>query len=146
MELRVPLIVERLARLGALWQAPDHVEPLLEEARALPPPVARAVCHGDLHFRHVLIDGDHVSGVIDWIDLCRGDPALDLNILWSALPGEARGAFFEEYGDVDEATLLRARAVALFLGTALLEYGEHEGLRAIESEALAKLSDDLNGD
>jgi hypothetical protein len=55
------------------------------------------------------------------------------------LPPEARGAFFSEYGDVDKATLLRARALALFFGAALLEFSHHEGLPSIQAEALASL-------
>ena len=139
MELRVPLIVERLAALDDLWRAPARVHAVLGDALELPPPEATAVCHGDLHFRHILVDGNRVTGLIDWIDLCRGDPALDLQVVWSVLPPETRDAFFAEYGDVDDATLLRARAVALFLGTALLEYGHHEGFSAIEHEAIASL-------
>jgi aminoglycoside phosphotransferase (APT) family kinase protein len=139
MELRVPLTVERLAAIDELWRVPAHVHALLDDALELPPPVPTAVCHGDLHFRHILVDGDRVSGLIDWIDICRGDPALDLQVVWSVLPPETRGAFFAEYGSVDDETLLRARAVALFLGTALLEYAHHEGLPAIEHEAIASL-------
>ena len=92
------------------------------------------MCHGDLHFRHVLVEDDRVSGFIDWIDLCRGDPALDLQLVWSAFPPETRGEFFAEYGDVDDATLLRARALALFLNAAILECLAHEGLRLIERQ------------
>jgi aminoglycoside phosphotransferase (APT) family kinase protein len=77
--------------------------------------------------------------LIDWIDLCRGDPALDLQLVWSVLPPAGRGAFFAEYGDVDDATLLRARLLALFLSAALFEYAHHEGLPSIEREALASL-------
>jgi aminoglycoside phosphotransferase (APT) family kinase protein len=139
MKLRVPATREKLAGLEALWRAPPHVLSLLDDALELPPPEPRAVCHGDLHFRHVLVDGGRVSGLIDWIDLCRGDPALDLVVVWLALPPEARGAFFAEYGEVDDATLLRSRVVALFLGGALLDYGHHERLEAIEREALAAL-------
>jgi aminoglycoside phosphotransferase (APT) family kinase protein len=115
------------------------VHAVLDEALALPPPEPTAVCHGDLHFRHVLVDDGRVTGLIDWIDLCRGDPALDLQLTWSVLPPEARGAFFAEYRDVDDATLLRARALALFLSAALLEYAHHEGFASIEREALASL-------
>jgi len=139
MQLRVPIIAEKLDLLEELWRAPAHVRALLDDAVALPPPEPRAVCHGDLHFRHVLVDGDRVSGFIDWIDLCRGEPALDLQLVWSALTPEWRDTFFEEYGDVDEATLLRARALAVFLNLALLEFANHEGLPAIEREALASL-------
>lgn len=139
MQQRVPMIVDKLALLDELWHAPKDVRALLDEAFALPPPEPGAVCHGDLHFRHVLVEGDRVTGIIDWIDLCRGDPALDLQLVWSALPPEARSAFFGEYGDVDAATMLRARALALFFGTALLEFSHHEGLHSVEAEALASL-------
>jgi aminoglycoside phosphotransferase (APT) family kinase protein len=87
----------------------------------------------------VLVAHDRVTGVIDWIDLCRGDPALDLQLVWSVLPPEARDAFFAEYGDVDHATRLRSRAIAFFLSAALLEFGNHEKLTTIENEALASL-------
>ena len=30
--------------------------------------------HGDLHVRHVLVDNGELSGVIDWGDVCVGDP------------------------------------------------------------------------
>ena len=133
------MLREKLAALDELWRAPDAVHELLERALELPPPEPRAVCHGDLHFRHVLVDGDRVTGLIDWIDLCRGDPALDLQIVWSVLPPPARAAFFSEYGVVDDATLLRARVIAIFLGCALLEYGSHERMPAIEREARAAL-------
>ncbi len=139
MELRVPKILEKLEELETLWRAPEHVRAFLDAAVALPPPEPRAVCHGDLHFRHVLVAGTRVTGLIDWIDLCRGEPALDLQLVWSALDRDMRPAFFAEYGDVDDGTLLRARAVAVFVSLALLEYAHHEGLAAIERAALASL-------
>ena len=139
MEPRVPMIREKLGELEPLWAAPAHVHALLDEALALPSPEPRAVCHGDLHFRHVLVNDGRVSGLIDWIDLCRGDPALDLQLVWSVLEPAERGTFFAEYGEVSDATLLRARVVAVFLSLALLEYGHHEGLATIEREALASL-------
>jgi len=140
MAKRVPLTVEKLGVLAGLWRTPGHVRALLDKALELPAPESTAVCHGDLHFRHVLVDDGRVSGLIDWIDLCRGDPALDLQIVWSMLPPETRDAFFTEYGDVDDATLLRARVVALFLSAALLEYAHHEGLPSVEREAVASLA------
>src|SRR5688500_14434057 len=30
--------------------------------------------HGDLQVDHVFIDGDEVSGVVDWSEACQGDP------------------------------------------------------------------------
>jgi aminoglycoside phosphotransferase (APT) family kinase protein len=139
MQVRVPYVLEKLAELDVLWHAPPHVTALIDGARSLPPPEPKAVCHGDLHFRHVLIERGVMSGVIDWIDLCRGEPALDLQLVWSVLPAEARPAFFAEYGDVDADTLLRARVVAFHVGAALLDYGHQEGMPSLEREALASL-------
>jgi aminoglycoside phosphotransferase (APT) family kinase protein len=36
-----------------------------------------AVCHGDFHPGNVLIDGDRVSGVIDWSNVAIADPLYD---------------------------------------------------------------------
>jgi aminoglycoside phosphotransferase (APT) family kinase protein len=139
LHLRVPVVLEKLAAVEELWRPPAIVQALLDDGLALPPPRPRAICHGDLHFRHVLVSGDHVTGLIDWIDLCRGDPALDLQLVWSVLPADARAAFIDEYGEVDEETLLRARVLAVFLGLMLLDYAHAEGFGAIEREALASL-------
>jgi aminoglycoside phosphotransferase (APT) family kinase protein len=143
MRLRVPLARESLGeleRLG-LWRTDPRANELLREAEALPPSRSMlAVAHGDLHFRHVLVDGGRASGVIDWIDLCRADPAIDLPLLWSFVPPAGRGAFLEEYGPVDDAQLLRARVLALFLAAVLARYGHAEGHAAIEREALGSLA------
>jgi Ser/Thr protein kinase RdoA (MazF antagonist) len=37
-----------------------------------------ALCHGDLKPAHILVDGDRLSGVIDWGDAVAGDPAWDI--------------------------------------------------------------------
>ncbi|WP_076260698.1 phosphotransferase family protein [Intrasporangium flavum] len=34
--------------------------------------------HGDLHVAHVLVDGDEVTGVLDWSEAGQGDPMFDL--------------------------------------------------------------------
>ena len=78
MTARVPIARRWLSELESLgsWRAPDRVERLLESALELPPPAAEAVVHGDLHLRHVLLDRrGSLSGVIDWGDVCRADPA-----------------------------------------------------------------------
>ena len=49
----------------------------LLERMSVPPPDPRLV-HGDLGPEHIRVDGDAVTGVIDWGDCGVGDPALDL--------------------------------------------------------------------
>jgi len=128
MAIRVGLAREELgelARLG-LWQAPPELEGFLEEALRLPPPEAPAVAHGDLHFRHLLIEGRAASGVIDWGDVCRADPAIDLPLFWSFVPAEGRDAFLDAYGRVGETQLLRARVLSIQLCAVLTHYGHSE--------------------
>jgi hypothetical protein len=42
---------------------------------------APAFVHGDLHIEHVFIDGDTVTGIIDWSGASQGDPLYDLATL-----------------------------------------------------------------
>lgn len=142
MTRRVPLArrdLGELERLG-LWRAPAAVERILAAAERLPPAETPAVVHGDLHFRHVLVEGSGVTGVIDWGDLCRSDPAIDLQLLWSFLPPERRTAFLDAYGPVSAEQLLRARVLAFSLCAALALYAHEEKLPNVEREALAGLA------
>ncbi|MCU7726214.1 phosphotransferase [Actinoplanes sp. KI2] len=40
-----------------------------------------AFTHGDLHVSHVFVDGDEVTGVLDWSEAARGDALFDLATL-----------------------------------------------------------------
>lgn len=118
--------LHELERLG-LWQAPPELSGFLIEAERLPPPEAPAVVHGDLHFRHLLVEGRAASGVIDWGDVCRADPAIDLPLFWSFVPPESRGAFLDAYGPLNETQLLRARVLSIQLCAVLAHFGYDEG-------------------
>jgi aminoglycoside phosphotransferase (APT) family kinase protein len=136
---RVPHARTQLAeveRLG-LWRVPRHVRRLFDSAERLPPPEPPVLVHGDLHFRHVLVDGGGASGIIDWGDVCLADPAIDLQLVWSFLEPEQRAAFLDAYGrPVSEAQLVRARVLALSLCAALAAYGHAERMATVEREAL----------
>jgi aminoglycoside phosphotransferase (APT) family kinase protein len=141
MHRRAKLAREQLGeveRLG-VWTAPPRVDELLAEAQTLSPPEQPVLVHGDLHFRHLLVDGGAASGVIDWGDVCRSDPAIDLPLLWSFVPPSGRTAFLDAYGPVNEAQLLRARVLAIQLCAALAEYARIEGNPGVEREAVAGL-------
>lgn len=142
MELRVPRTAGRLAevqRLG-LWRAPGSVHDVLDAARGLGGPEPSALVHGDLHIRHLLVDDDcDAAGVIDWIDICRGDPAIDLPLFWVLLTAAGRAEFLDAYGTVTDAQLLRARVLALFLSATLAVYAHHEGMASLEREAIRAL-------
>ena len=140
MAFRVGMTRERLDRLGDLGREQRRaVDRILHAAESLTPSTTKVLVHGDLHIRHVLIEQRELSGVIDWGDVCVGDPAIDLLLVWSALPPDARNRFFEEYGSVDDEAQLRARVLAIFLSAVLALYARDQGQPALEREALAGL-------
>jgi aminoglycoside phosphotransferase (APT) family kinase protein len=147
MHLRCDMLRSRLAELAELelWEPPPLVRGLIGAAERLDEPEALAVAHGDLHLRHVLVEGGRPTAVIDWDDLCRADPAIDLVPYWSHLPATARPAFLKAYGDPTEAQLLRARVLSLFLAGTLAVYARREGLPRLERESLGSLDRTVSG-
>jgi aminoglycoside phosphotransferase (APT) family kinase protein len=142
MPFRVARTREQLQRLAALglWHPPHAFAALMEEAHGLPEPDELAVCHGDLHLRHLLIsDAGDLAGVIDWIDLCRADPAIDLLLYWGYLTPAGRDAFHQEYGPVGDARQLRARVLTVSIWGALAEYAHDVGMERLGREAVAGL-------
>ena len=133
MPVRVPRAIDALAAIGR--DAPAW----LHEARALPRPAPSCVVHGDLHLRHVLVDGGAISGVIDWGDVCRGDPSVDLPLYWSSLSGDGRSEFLAAYGPLSEEQLLRGRVLAVFLCAVLADYAAAERMDDLARETLAGL-------
>ena len=137
MTFRVPRTRERLEELG--HSETEAIAELLAEAEVLPPSSDEVLVHGDLHLRHVLIDGASMSGVIDWGDVCIGDPAIDLQLVWSLLPAARRESFFAEYGSVERETGLRAQVLAVYLCAMLGVYARSVGHASLERESLAGL-------
>ncbi|MET9908306.1 phosphotransferase [Streptomyces sp. NPDC006476] len=80
--------------------------------------------HADLHPANVVVGDGTLTGVIDFGDLCAGDPATDLAAAWVLLPTGASAAFFEAYGGSDEATIRRARGWAVLRALALIGIGQ----------------------
>jgi aminoglycoside phosphotransferase (APT) family kinase protein len=121
-----------------LWEADPAVWALLDAAPDAPPPGGTAVCHGDLHARHLMIGDDGVAaGVIDWGDACLADPAVDLSLAYGAFAGTARAVLLEAYGrPVPPERELAARVLAVFLCAALAQYAAAEGHRMLLAEAL----------
>lgn len=82
-----------------------------------PWPYAPTWIHGDLHGANLLVDRGEISGVIDFGDVCAGDPATDLSIAWSMFDADDRDVFRSAAGRgehvVDDATWQRAEAWAL---------------------------------
>lgn len=52
-----------------------------EIAEAALRPWTPAFIHGDLQIAHVFVDGDEITGIIDWSEAAQGDPLYDLATL-----------------------------------------------------------------
>lgn len=113
-----------------LIPVPGAVRAIWEEAVAAPnwegPPLW---LHGDLHPANVLTDGGALRGVIDFGDLCTGDPAADLAAAWALLPEGGADLFRAAYRPaLDAATRRRARGWAVMralVGILVGEAGVH---------------------
>ena len=138
MARRVPWARAALAELGV------DAERVLGEAEKLGRVDATALCHGDLHVRQIIV-ADRLNGIIDWVDVCRADPGIDLSLLWSFVPRDLFDAFLSEYGTVSEESLLVARVLALGLNATLAAYAADIGHVVLEREARAGVERALAG-
>jgi aminoglycoside phosphotransferase (APT) family kinase protein len=100
--------------------------------------------HGDPHAKNVLTHEGRFSAVVDFGDMCVGDPAGDLSSVWMLLPErDDRDACFAAYGGVSNAMRLRARGWAAWYGAMLLGAGlvDDPRLAAIGRNTLQRLEE-----
>jgi aminoglycoside phosphotransferase (APT) family kinase protein len=84
---------------------PDIVSTNRRLAEAALRPWTPVFIHGDLHTEHVFVDGDELTGIIDWSEAAPGDALYDLAILTLAHP-ERLDDLLAGYGaDVDREAL-----------------------------------------
>lgn len=103
----------------------DRIQDIFNEAAAAPAWAGAPLwLHGDLHPANVVVRDGMLAGVIDFGEVCAGDPATDLSAAWILLPtGAAVGRFFDAYGEADDATVARARGWAVLRALDLIEIG-----------------------
>ena len=126
------------ARLLDVWQA------------ALAAPAwsqASLWLHGDLHPGNLVLGPDGMlAGVVDFGDLCSGDPATDLAAAWLVFDAAGREAFRAELDALrptDPATWTRARGWALSMGGAMVASSDDSpAFRALGLEILSEVLED----
>lgn len=98
-----------------LIRDPDAVRAVWHDAVTAPQWCGPALwLHGDLHPANVLTAEGTFCGVIDFGDLCVGDPAYDLAAAWLLLPDDTTEQFYAAYQPTtDAATRRRARGWAM---------------------------------
>ena len=104
-------------RLGQIWQ---------RALDAAPHPGPPTWIHGDLHPANTLTGAGTLVGVIDFGDLCAGDPATDLAAVWLLLPADGVEGFAAAYGEFTPAVEARSLGWATLFTLMLLELGTHD--------------------
>jgi len=94
-------------------------------------PKRLVVCHGDLHFLHVLLDSQsEVTSIIDWGDMCLGNPLIDLAIVFLLFETDNQKILIQTYldqgGKVYHSEILGAFILALNLNRALFVYAKDQ--------------------
>ena len=83
------------ARNNLLQGYAEPEAPPIETMQAMrPPAIAEVLIHGDYTIDNVLVDGDKLTGVIDWGRGDIGDPRYDLTL--ATRPQEPESAFLNE--------------------------------------------------
>ena len=128
------------------WLAANDVLPreLLDRSREVAAEAVREVepvfVHGDLQVAHVLLDDGRVTGVLDWSEGGRGDPAYDLAILTLGHP-EHLADVLEGYGGTVDAAVIRGWWAMRSLTAIrwLLEHGYDPAAPGCEIDVLKRL-------
>jgi aminoglycoside phosphotransferase (APT) family kinase protein len=96
-----------------------------EEALAAAPHAGPPLwVHADLE-GNCLVRAGRLCGIVDWASACAGDPAVDVQVVWSPLfTDSARRAFLDAL-EIDDATLARSRGAAINQACAALPYYLH---------------------
>ncbi len=138
---RADSVEQRLARLGEVsmnvsW---ERVSEVWFRVRDIPIDTSDVWLHGDLHARNIIVRDGSLVAIIDWGDLCVGDPANDLAASWMLFPLDAHEQLRAAYGPITEATWERARGWAIFFGVVMVDAGLSDdpawaeaGMRALE--------------
>jgi aminoglycoside phosphotransferase (APT) family kinase protein len=112
-----------------LIDEPDAVRAAWQDAVDAPPWTGPAIwLHGDLHPANVLVADGTLCGVVDFGDMCAGDPALDLASAWVLLPDGTLDDFHAAYEPPpDAATARRARGWAIGRAVAAILIAHDDG-------------------
>lgn len=108
-------------RASHLIDAPAAVAVWEEALDATPHRGAPVWVHGDLE-GNCLVRNGRLCGIVDWGSACAGDPAVDVQVVWSPLFTEDSRRAFLDALDVDDATLARSRGAAINQACAALPY------------------------
>ena len=99
--------------------------------------------HGDPHPANTIFRQGRLVGVVDFGDLCAGDPACDLSAGLMSLRGDAFEEFANAYGGLDLPTTWRTVGWTLHFGLMMTSLGR-EGVPSYERVGALALSNALD--
>lgn len=79
--------------------------------------------HGDMHPANILVRDGRISAIIDFGDLCAGDPAADIGAAWMSIPDESMDRFWACYATSGEDLIRRAAGWAVLFSLMLYDIG-----------------------
>jgi hypothetical protein len=113
-----------IARASHLIDAHAALAVWEDALAARPHQGSRLWVQGDLEGNCLVQDG-RLCGIVDWGSACSGDPAVDIQVVWSPLfTDDSRRAFLDALG-VDDAALARSRGAAIHQACGALPYYLH---------------------
>lgn len=81
--------------------------------------------HADLHTRNIIQEEGYIKAIIDWGDMCLGDPATDLLIFWMLFKDQKiRAKALQAYG-AKKGDIIRSKAWAVVFASILVDTGRH---------------------
>jgi aminoglycoside phosphotransferase (APT) family kinase protein len=120
---RASTVEDRLAELSAVVDVGTTRE-IWEFASSAPEwKSAPLWLHGDLHPANVLIRNGTLASVIDFGDICAGDPATDLAGALMLLPLSAYEAFANAYGGIETDMSARTLGWAVLFALMMISIG-----------------------
>ena len=139
---RVDAVAERANNLAARGEdIGAATRTAWEDGLAAPIDVTGLWLHGDLHPRNVLVKDGRFSAIIDWGDMCAGDPATDIGAIWMLFETRAaREAALNSYAP-SQATFTRARGWAAFFAIMLRGVTNNPPLTAVGGVTMQRLAD-----
>jgi len=102
--------------------------------------------HGDLHPLNMIWTDDRLAAVVDFGDICGGDPATDLAVAWYVFPDPVQRRHFQKLAridgePVDTATWHRAAGWALSVACAIAaSSADHPALNRLSRRTLHALA------
>lgn len=98
------------------------LEKEINHIKALKLPNKGVLIHGDLYSRHLMFEGEELTGIIDWGEVAINHPSIDLAVLFSFYDSSAHELFFDIYGEIDASTTAYAQFLGLYSAVNALVY------------------------